>query len=53
MTQPTERSARPARPARPAGDATKDAKRDFAVATNRKALHDYFVESTIEAGLAL
>jgi SsrA-binding protein len=53
MTQPTERSARAARPARPAGDATKDAKRDFAVATNRKALHDYFVESTIEAGLAL
>ena len=32
------------------GDATKDAKRDFAVATNRRALHDYFVEQTIECG---
>src|SRR5262245_12690254 len=38
---------------RSGGDSSKDAKKDFAVATNRKALHDYFVESTIEAGLAL
>ncbi len=35
------------------GSSTSDTKRDFAVATNRKALHDYFVESTVEAGLAL
>ena len=34
-------------------DGTKKAKKDFAVATNRKALHDYFVEQTLEAGLAL
>jgi SsrA-binding protein len=26
---------------------------DFAVATNRRALHDYFVEQTIECGLVL
>jgi SsrA-binding protein len=40
-------------PARSSGDSAKEAKRDFAVATNRKALHDYFVEQTVEAGLAL
>jgi SsrA-binding protein len=28
-------------------------KQDTAVATNRKAFHDYFVEETIEAGIAL
>jgi SsrA-binding protein len=28
-------------------------KKDTAVATNRKAYHDYFVEDTIEAGLVL
>lgn len=28
-------------------------KGDFAVATNRRALHDYFVEQTIECGLVL
>jgi SsrA-binding protein len=28
-------------------------KQDTAVATNRKAYHDYFIEETIEAGLAL
>jgi SsrA-binding protein len=27
--------------------------RDFAVATNRRALHDYFVEQTLECGLVL
>jgi SsrA-binding protein len=27
--------------------------RDFAVATNRRALHDYFVEQTFECGLVL
>jgi SsrA-binding protein len=37
---------------------TKDAndaksKGDFAVATNRRALHDYFVEQTIECGIVL
>ena len=31
----------------------KEASRDFAVATNRRALHDYFVESTHECGLVL
>ena len=30
-----------------------DKKRDFAVATNRRALHDYFVEQTFECGLVL
>jgi len=30
-----------------------DKKRDFAVATNRRALHDYFVEQTVECGLVL
>ena len=30
-----------------------DKKRDFAVATNRRALHDYFVEQTLECGLVL
>ena len=34
-------------------DGSKDAKKDFAVATNRKALHDYFVLDRIEAGIAL
>lgn len=28
-------------------------KKDTAVATNRKAYHDYFIEETIEAGMAL
>ena len=28
-------------------------KRDTAVATNRKAYHDYFIEETVEAGIAL
>jgi len=28
-------------------------KQDTAVATNRKAFHDYFVEETVEAGIAL
>ncbi len=28
-------------------------KRDFAVATNRRALHDYFVEQTLECGIVL
>jgi SsrA-binding protein len=28
-------------------------KQDTAVATNRKAYHDYFIEETIEAGIAL
>jgi SsrA-binding protein len=28
-------------------------KQDTAVATNRKAYHDYFIEETIEAGMAL
>lgn len=28
-------------------------KQDAAVATNRKAYHDYFIEDTIEAGMAL
>ena len=28
-------------------------KRDFAVATNRRALHDYFVEQTFECGIVL
>ncbi|MCK9419822.1 MAG: SsrA-binding protein SmpB [Nitrospirae bacterium] len=28
-------------------------KKDNAVATNRKAFHDYFVEETVEAGIAL
>jgi SsrA-binding protein len=28
-------------------------KKDTAVATNRKAFHDYFVEETVEAGIAL
>ncbi|HEX9113685.1 MAG TPA: SsrA-binding protein SmpB, partial [Nitrospirota bacterium] len=28
-------------------------KQDTAVATNRKAYHDYFIEETVEAGLAL
>ena len=28
-------------------------KEDTAVATNRKAFHDYFIEDTIEAGIAL
>ena len=28
-------------------------KGDFAVATNRRALHDYFVEQTLECGIAL
>jgi len=43
----------------PAGaKGTKDAKDakskgDFAVATNRRALHDYFVEQTIECGIVL
>jgi len=30
-----------------------DKTRDFAVATNRRALHDYFVEQTLECGLVL
>jgi len=30
-----------------------DKKRDFAVATNRRALHDYFVEQTFECGIVL
>ncbi len=30
-----------------------DKKQDTAVATNRKAYHDYFIEETIEAGMAL
>ena len=30
-----------------------DKKLDFAVATNRRALHDYFVEQTYECGLVL
>jgi len=30
-----------------------DKTRDFAVATNRRALHDYFVEQTVECGLVL
>ena len=30
-----------------------DKTRDFAVATNRRALHDYFVEQTFECGLVL
>jgi len=30
-----------------------DKKRDFAVATNRRALHDYFVEQTLECGIVL
>jgi SsrA-binding protein len=30
-----------------------DKKEDTTVATNRKAFHDYFIEETIEAGLAL
>jgi SsrA-binding protein len=33
--------------------APSEKKRDFAVATNRRALHDYFVEQTLECGLAL
>jgi SsrA-binding protein len=28
-------------------------KQDTAVATNRKAFHDYFIEETVEAGIAL
>lgn len=28
-------------------------KRDFAVASNRRALHDYFVEQTLECGIVL
>jgi SsrA-binding protein len=28
-------------------------KKDTAVATNRKAYHDYFIEETVEAGIAL
>jgi SsrA-binding protein len=28
-------------------------KQDAAVATNRKAFHDYFIEETVEAGIAL
>jgi SsrA-binding protein len=32
---------------------TENKKNDIAVATNRKAYHDYFVEETIEAGIAL
>ena len=31
----------------------KDGKGDFLVASNRKALHEYFVDHTLEAGLAL
>ena len=31
----------------------KDGKGDFLVASNRKALHEYFVDQTLEAGLAL
>jgi SsrA-binding protein len=41
---------------RPAGGGggTRDASRgDFAVATNRRALHDYFVDSTVECGIVL
>ncbi len=33
--------------------AQPDKKRDFAVATNRRALHEYFVEQTLECGVAL
>jgi len=35
------------------GDNEAKSKGDFAVATNRKALHDYFVEQTLECGLVL
>ncbi len=35
------------------GDKDAKSKGDFAVATNRRALHDYFVEQTIECGLVL
>jgi SsrA-binding protein len=42
------------RPASAGGATDKDAsRRDFAVATNRRALHDYFVEHTYECGLVL
>lgn len=42
------------RPAAASGGGGKDASRgDFAVATNRRALHDYFVESTVECGIVL
>jgi SsrA-binding protein len=42
------------RPATAGGATAKDAsRRDFAVATNRRALHDYFVEHTYECGLVL
>ena len=30
-----------------------EARGDFQVATNRRALHDYFVEQTIECGIVL
>ena len=32
---------------------TEKKKKDTAVATNRKAYHDYFIDETIEAGMAL
>ena len=43
------------RPAAASGGTGKDgaSRGDFAVATNRRALHDYFVESTIECGIVL
>ena len=43
------------RPAAGGGGGVKDAasRGDFAVATNRRALHDYFVEQTLECGLVL
>ncbi len=43
------------RPAGGGGAGGKDAasRGDFAVATNRRALHEYFVESTYECGIVL
>jgi SsrA-binding protein len=37
----------------PGGGKDAKGKGDFAVATNRRALHEYFVEQTIECGLVL
>ena len=37
----------------PSGSIMTETKKDTAVATNRKAYHDYFIEDTVEAGVVL